>query len=528
MINVRLEKMGIKDILPFSNIMLKEKAYKEGLKNVHEYFKGISQKDTSSEKMIRLKLYSDKSTFFKDLKTDGENVDDYKVSMHLSGFKFKKGSFLKHNNNEILVGCGGVKSSADWRELGFEIIKYIRKNFQRCTTVRLERVVDVNSKQFFEGLFLADYSFQKYKNKKTKLRDINLLVTPKIDENKNVKLQREEVLEIIKEASRKVQGQNLTRDWVNTAPEEANSLTITDYIEKKFKDKKNVEVKVYSEEELKELNMTGHLTVNRASKYPARVVRITYTPSNYKEGESKLFVGVGKGLTYDSGGLSLKPSAHMTTMKADKAGAMTLYGLGEVLARQKIENKVVLYLPFAENMVSPDSYRPDDIIVHKNGVTSHIKNTDAEGRVVLFDSLCLAQEENKNIDMIFSIATLTGAAVYQFGNEAAGMVSKNNDLFKIFEEQGEIEDEIFCEAKLHKYMLDGVKDELADISNTGTQNQGCQKAGLYLMNAITKKNMKKYIHLDIAGPAFVEKSFGTNPSGGTGFGVRTLFEVLKK
>jgi len=527
MINVKIERSTKVNEIPFSNIMLKENAYKKGLPNAGNYFKGITQEQTSEDKMVRIKLYSDKSTFLKDLKTDGLEIDEYKSAMHICGFKFKKGSFMKFNNNEVLVGSGGVKSQSDWRQLGFDIIKYIRKTFPKCTTIRLERVVDSNSKQFFEGLFLADYNFQKYKTKKKKVRDINFLVTPLIEENKNVKLQRETFVDCIKEASRKVVGQNLTRDWVNTTPEEANSITITDYIKSRFNGKKNIEVKVYEKEDLEKLNMVGHLTVNRASKFPPRVVRITYTPKNFNEKENKVIVAVGKGLTYDSGGLSIKPGNHMTNMKCDKGGAMTLYGFADVLSRNNGKNKVVMYLAFAENMISPDSYRPDDVVIHKNGVTSHIKNTDAEGRVVMFDSLCLAQEENPKIDTIFSIATLTGAAVYQFGNEAAGMVSKNNDLFKPFEEIGEIEDEIFCEAKLHKFMLDGVNDDFADISNTGTPNQGCQKAGLYLMNAITKKNIKKYIHLDIAGPTFVEKPFGTNPSGATGFGVRTLYEVFK-
>jgi leucyl aminopeptidase len=217
----------------------------------------------------------------------------------------------------------------------------------------------------------------------------------------------------------------------------------------------------------------------------------------------------------------------MTNMKSDKGGAIALYGFADILAKRSGDNKVVLYLAFAENMINQDSYRPDDVVVQKNGVTAHIKNTDAEGRVVIHDSLTLAQEENPDFDEIFSIATLTGAAVYQFGNEAAGMVSKNEKLFEPFYEKGKIEDEVFCEARLHKFMLNGINDEVADISNTGTPNQGCQKAGLYLMSSIQKKNIKKYIHLDIAGPTFVEKPFGTNPIGATGFGVRTLFEVYK-
>lgn len=148
------------------------------------------------------------------------------------------------------------------------------------------------------------------------------------------------------------------------------------------------------------------------------------------------------------------------------------------------------------------------------------------GDMVLFDSLCLAQEDNKKLDKIYSIATLTGAAVNAFGNEAAAMVGFNDGLKTEVKTAGEEAGEIFINAEFHKYMMKGVDDSLADLSNTGTPRMGCQKAGLFLTNAITKKNKNKFLHLDIAGPAFAEKEWGTNKAGGTGFGVRTLIKLL--
>jgi leucyl aminopeptidase len=161
-----------------------------------------------------------------------------------------------------------------------------------------------------------------------------------------------------------------------------------------------------------------------------------------------------------------------------------------------------------------------------NGKTVHIKNTDAEGRVVLFDNLCLAEKENPHLDEIYTFATLTGAAVSQFGNEAAGMVGFNDKMKRKIKKVGETEGEIFCDAEFHKFMMNGVEDKLADLSNTGTPNQGCQKAGLFLTYALSEKMKKKYLHLDIAGPAFAKAEFGTNQLGGTGFGVRTFIEYL--
>ena len=162
----------------------------------------------------------------------------------------------------------------------------------------------------------------------------------------------------------------------------------------------------------------------------------------------------------------------------------------------------------------------------KNNKTVKINNTDAEGRIVLFDNLCLAQEENKNFDTLTSIATLTGSAVLQFGKEAGALVGFNDKLKRKVQKSGGKQGEIFMDAAFHKYMLDGVNDEVADLSNTGTPNMGCQKAGLFLTNSIKKKNKKKYIHLDIAGPAFIDKPFGSNSKGATGFGVRSLINFI--
>jgi leucyl aminopeptidase len=504
------------------------KSYLDKKDNLGDFFK--LNNEVSNNNTVKISVFRDLKSLINPM--DKNLKEKILEQIELTNFSFKKNTYMIFDNNNMIVGSKGIKTKEDWRMLGFNLINYVRKTFGKCSNIIFEREVDINSKQFFEGLFLADYSFTKYKTKHTPIRDIDFYIFPKkIDKNK---IEKEEHLKIkksfenmLKITKQKIASQNLIRDIVNTTPEDSNSETIYESIVKRFKDKNNLTVTEYNEEKLKELHMNGHLAVNKSSKFPAKVVKITYEPKNFSKETGKIVLGVGKGLTYDTGGLSLKPAAHMTTMKADKSGAITLFGLADILSHSNSQNKVVLYLAFAENMINEDSYRPDDVVIHKNGVTSHIKNTDAEGRVVIFDSLVLAQEENPDFDEIFSIATLTGAAVSQFGNEAAGMVSQNTKLMEKYISTGIIEDEIFCEAKLHKFMMDGIDDDLADISNTGTPNQGCQKAGLYLTKAIKKKNIKKYIHLDIAGPAFVDKHFGTNPKGATGFALRTLFEILK-
>lgn len=505
---------------------------------INDFFKGISKKDIQDGSFIEVYLYSDLKSCLSDQQefcSEDSMWEEFKDTIlnniNLANFKFKKNTFLRIQN-VIFVGCSSIKSPEDWRDLGFNLIKYVRKDLPGTITIRLQRNVNSDSKPFFEGVFLADYNFIKYKSNQKRLHDINLLVSPAFPSIEKDEFERpilvQEIGNKIKEAQQKVAAQNIARDWVNTHPELANSKNISLDILNRFKGSKNIKLTIYDEKKLESLNMRGHLAVNRASKFEALVVKIEYTPNNFVQSDtSKHIVGVGKGLTYDCGGLSIKPSNSMTTMKADKGGAIALYGFMDIISKQSSTNKITCYLAFAENMINEEAYRPDDILLMKNGKTVHVKNTDAEGRIVLFDSLCLAQEENPKLDEIFSIATLTGAAVYQFGHECAGMVSKEPELFDKFYKIGKQEDELFCEAKLHKFMLDGVNDSISDLSNTGTPNQGCQKAGLFLMNAINNKNIKKYIHLDIAGPAFVEKAFGTNPAGATGFGVRTLFESYK-
>lgn len=411
------------------------------------------------------------------------------------------------DNNVLYVGVKSVKTEDDWREVGYSIS--LKMN-DLVKSLFIE--VPVKSQDFIEGLYLGSYKFDKYKSIKqaSKLKFINL------KSKKNIK-------NYIKKAKIKVTSQFLTRDWVNTTPEDAQSSSIEKAVIKEFKNSKNVKVTVYGEKDLKKLNMNGHLAVNRSSRHEAKTIKIEYNPNNSK----KHVILVGKGLTYDSGGLSIKPGSSMTDMKSDKAGAMSVFGIMKGISESKNNTKVTAYLAIAENMIDGSSYKPDDVIVMKNGKTVHVKNTDAEGRIVLFDNIVLAQEENKKFDEIYTFATLTGAAVYQFNGEASGMVGFNDKLKSKIKKIGEREGEIFMNAEFHKYMLNGVKDSLADLSNTGTANMGCQKAGLFLTSAITKKNMKKYLHLDIAGPAFTSKPFGTNQIGGTGVSVRTFIEYLK-
>ena len=421
------------------------------------------------------------------------------------GFTGKKGE-ISVNHNRVVVGTKGIKDSEDWRVLGVKLTQKLKSLNVKSASIRVPKKCG----EFIEGLVLGDYEFNRYKSKseKSKLKTIYLTSKSNIKQTVNT-------------AISKATATCHARNWVNTTPEDAHSETIEKAVVKMFKGT-DVKVTVYGEKFLKKQGMNAHLAVNRASRHEAKTIKLEYTPKKHKEHH----VFVGKGLTYDSGGLSIKPGNHMTTMKADKAGAMTVWGMMKYIAENGSDSKVTVYMGIAENMIDGSAYKPDDVLTAMNGKTIHVKNTDAEGRLVLFDNLCLAQKQNKDITTIHTLATLTGAAVYQFGDETAALVGFNDKLKKRVQKAGDKAGEIYMNAEFHKYMMDGVKDELADLSNTGTPNQGCQKAGLFLTNAITKKKNKKYVHWDIAGPSYTEKSWGHNPSGATGFGVRTLINYV--
>ncbi len=435
-----------------------------------------------------------------------EFVPHFVAELPYSKFQGKD-SQISMCNTTVYVGTKGIKDSDGWRQLGFTLVQYLRE--QKAKTVSM--VLPDKCRQFIEGMYLGAYTFDKYKSK-----------------NEPVKLKRiiirgnHKIVAELNAAKIYIDAQNMVRDWVNTSPEDANSSTIRDAVCKSFEDT-NVQVEVFNSQYLAGFGMNGHLAVNRASRHEAMTIKLTYNP-----GGSYHVCLIGKGLTYDSGGLSIKPGSSMTTMKADKAGAMTVWGIVKAAEELQLNVKITAYLCLAENMIDGSAYKPDDVITMKNGKTVHVKNTDAEGRIVLFDNICLAQELDEDADEFYTLATLTGAAVYQFGNEAAGMVGFNDNMKRKIKKFGDKAGEVFMDAAFHKYMMDGVDDSLADLSNTGTSNMGCQKAGLFLTNAVKKKNKQKYLHLDIAGPAFVEKEFGTNVSGGTGFAVRTFLEYLKK
>jgi leucyl aminopeptidase len=236
---------------------------------------------------------------------------------------------------------------------------------------------------------------------------------------------------------------------------------------------------------------------------------------------------VGKGLTYDSGGLSLKPSDFMVTMKSDKSGGSAVIGIMKSISEMNLPIEVHGFVGAVENMIGGDAYKPDDILVAKNGTTIEIRNTDAEGRLVLADTLCYAQQEVK-ADYIFDMATLTGASVVGVGHYTSSIMGNSDEVKDKLLKYATIAGEFATKLDFNRYLKKSIKSEIADICNiSNTRYGGAITAGQFLESFIDKDHKDKWVHIDIAGPAFVEHAWGENPHGASGAGVRMVTRFIE-
>lgn len=368
------------------------------------------------------------------------------------------------------------------------------------------------------GILLGAYSYEEFKGKKTKitLKEI-YLNSNKLDE----KILQQRILESeILAAS-----VNYTRDLVNTPPKQATPEYVAKYAEDRAK-AVGFECQIYDEKFLKKEKMEAFLAVARASVHKPYLVHLSYKPKCAKEEKLPKFVFVGKGLTYDSGGLSLKPGDYMTTMKADKSGACAVIGILEAIAKLGIKAEVHGILGLAENMIGGDAYKPDDILRARNQKTIEVRNTDAEGRLVLAD--CLSFAGDLKPDFLIDLATLTGACVVGLGDYTTGIMGYNKKLKEEFAKVAFEVGELTGILPFNPYLKKLLKSEIADLCNIPSSRYGgAITAGMFLGEFVEESLKDKWLHLDIAGPAYVEKAWGMNPFGASGIGVCACVEFVK-
>lgn len=280
---------------------------------------------------------------------------------------------------------------------------------------------------------------------------------------------------------------------------------------------------VFTREQLAAMGMGAFESVFRGAEEDARMIVLEHAPKG-TEDEAPIVV-VGKGVTFDTGGISLKPAAKMHEMKCDMAGAGAVLGLFEALGKSDIQRRVIGIMPCTENMPDGRATRPGDVVTTLSGKTVEILNTDAEGRLLLCDALTYAQREWKPAAII-DLATLTGACVVALGMDVAAIFSEDPVLTERIRGLGETVGDRFWPLPLWDSFAENLKSDVADLANVGPREGGAINAAVFLKQFVEPE--VRWAHLDIAGPAFTAKKNGVCPGGATGFAVRTLLELVRE
>lgn len=364
-----------------------------------------------------------------------------------------------------------------------------------------------------EGLSLANYSFNRYKSRKEEnqapLENIYFFAEKSAG---NMKLLRE--VEILAENT------HLCRDLVNETSDRHNPVAIAAEARRVAR-MRGVSCSVFGRREIERMKMGLLVAVSRGSVYPPQLVVLKYRGN--PRGRKSVAL-VGKGITFDSGGLNLKPSGHIEDMRSDMAGAAAcLYAL-RAAAEMKLKKNITVVIPLCENMLSSNSFRPGDVFLGYNGKSVEIGNTDAEGRLILADALAYTEDKLKP-DYIIDIATLTGAALICFGEIIAGLLTADDGLAGVIHGAGEETGDRVWRMPLYREYDDDMKSDIADIRNVAAgRNAGTIMGAVFLKNFVRKT---PWAHLDIAGTSWYSKQRGYKPKNATGFGVRLMVSVIR-
>ena len=364
-----------------------------------------------------------------------------------------------------------------------------------------------------EGALLGTYRFLKYKSEKDKkaIEEVVLLLTKPAERGKaQAGTAKGEVI------GRAV---NFARDLVS---EPAASLTPTLLAEeaRKVAREAGLKIKVMEKAEVEKLGMGAFLGVSLGSDQPPKFIVLSYEPE--RGGARRKIALVGKGLTFDSGGISLKPAGGMETMKCDMAGSAAVLATMRALGKLKPRVSVLGLVAATENMPSGRATKPGDVVRAMNGKTIEVVNTDAEGRLTLADALCYAVKEK--VDEAIDIATLTGACVVALGKVQMGVFANDEGLRRRVMDAAKRAGEGAWHLPLNEDLKEAMKSDIADMKNTGKAGEaGATMAGLFLQEFV---GSTPWVHLDIAGPAFIDRETPLSPKGATGVGVRTFLYYL--
>ncbi len=412
----------------------------------------------------------------------------------------------------ILVSLNNKLSTSESENLGakfYDLVKELKAEEYNLNSNSIPDKLKSHIGYFLHGLKLKSYTFEKYKTKKNK-KNLSIVVTGKNIPSKHDQIKFKAIEE----------GSFYTRDLVS---EPGNVLHPDEYAKRiKTLKKHGLKISVYDEKKLKKLGMNTLLGVGQGSIRGSYLVTMEW---NGLKNNSKPLAFVGKGVCFDTGGISLKPAKFMEDMTYDMAGSAVVVGLMKSLALRKAKINAVGVVGLVENMPGGNALRPGDILKSYSGKTVEVLNTDAEGRLVLADALTYTEEKFKP-KFIVDLATLTGAIIVSLGSEYAGLFSNNDKLSDQLIQSGKN-----VEEKLWRMPLNKNFDKLIDSKNADMQNinyvggAGSTTAAQFLQRFILKKT--PWAHLDIAGMAFSKYGGALNSGGATGYGVRLLNKLIE-
>ena len=443
-------------------------------------------------------------------KFEGENTtsdlaNKYAVEEDKFEGKFGETYLLPTYGNEVyrkvLVLGLGKKSEFNPNKMREAAAKAIKKAMQieaKTVAFALDGVEFDYSEQFTMGVLIADYAFDKYKSEKKdkKVKEVYVQANP------------DNVRKAEKIAAAMTFARNLANEPAQFATPSELAAIACDL---------GLETKIYNREECEHMGMGAFLAVAKGSSQEPKFIHMKYSVENPK----KRIAIIGKGITFDSGGLDIKPPSSMLTMKDDMSAAACVLGVMSVIREFNPQIEVHGIIAACENMPGCSAYKPGDILTAKNGKTIEVDNTDAEGRLTLADALCYACE--LGVDEVIDLATLTGACMVALGTAAAGIMGNDDEFVSKLIDTAQRSGERYWKLPLWEDYFESLKSDIADMKNTGSRWGGASIAGCFLEKFV--KDVK-WAHIDIAGTAFLDKPQNEFIKGATGAGVRTLLNYI--
>ena len=433
--------------------------------------------------------FENKEDYIADIEKFEEYISAHKFEGNYKELLYLPASFTKNNNKTLLIGIDDETGGSELLECGYSIGNKLKET---CELNVLN--FKGNTDSLILGILLSQYDFDRYKSE---TKDKIELTFNDSSESKSLEEKRDILFWV--------------KDLINTPAFDRSPEYFIDQVEE-ISLNKDIKVYIHNKEWLESNNFGGVLGVSQGSVRDPYLLIGEYNP------DAKVQVAlIGKGVLFDSGGLSLKSPSGMETMKTDMSGAATAWGVINLVAQNKIDLGLRVYTPLVENMPSGSAIRPGDVLTIRNGKTIEVLNTDAEGRLIMADALSYAAE--KKPDIICDIATLTGAAVGALGLDVGALFSNDDELQSSFMMASSVSLEPYHPLPLYSEYKKLIESDIADMKNTGGKYGGAITAALLLEEFIDDN---KWIHLDIAGPARSD-----NRKGATGFGVLSLYEFFK-